>query len=139
MSVITLCENNYKTVKPLQNSWVLICFCANWCNACREYEPLFQKVAKTLTDVTCIWVDIENHPILLKDFEVEKFPTILIQKGDIVSFYSCIHPDTDLTVRIVKSFLEKNEEELMDETHLDEEHQTWQKTRNFFTHLKNVL
>jgi thioredoxin 1 len=56
--------------------WV-VCLCAEWCGACREYRPLFEQVARAHPQFRFAWVDIEDHADLADDFDVETFPTIL--------------------------------------------------------------
>lgn len=57
--------------------WV-VCLCAEWCGACREYRPLFEQVARENPPFRFAWVDIEDHADLADDFDVETFPTLLV-------------------------------------------------------------
>jgi thioredoxin 1 len=57
---------------------LVACLCADWCGACREYQPLFDALALTLPDVRFLWVDVEDQADLIDPIEVENFPTILI-------------------------------------------------------------
>ena len=56
----------------------MVCLCAEWCGACREYRPLFEAVAQAHPGLRFAWVDIEDHADLTDDFDVETFPTLLI-------------------------------------------------------------
>ncbi|PNG55816.1 Thioredoxin-2 [Variovorax sp. WDL1] len=57
--------------------WV-VCLCAEWCGACREYRPLFEQVARAHPQFRFAWVDVEDHAELADDFDVETFPTLLV-------------------------------------------------------------
>ncbi len=57
--------------------WV-VCLCAEWCSACRDYRPLFESVARAHPGLRFAWVDIEDHAELADDFDVETFPTLLV-------------------------------------------------------------
>lgn len=57
--------------------WV-VCLCAEWCGACREYRPLFESVAQAHPSMRFAWVDVEDHADIADDFDVETFPTIVI-------------------------------------------------------------
>ncbi len=57
---------------------LVMCFCAAWCDTCKEYQPKFESLAAQHSDTCFVWVDIEDHPELLGDEDVENFPTIAI-------------------------------------------------------------
>ena len=56
--------------------WVF-CLCAQWCGACREYQPLFDLVAAQIPQARFVWVDVEEHDALLGELDIENFPTLL--------------------------------------------------------------
>lgn len=58
---------------------IVACYCAAWCDTCREYQPEFTALAAKLPQHTFVWIDIEDDPHLLDDHDVDDFPTILIQ------------------------------------------------------------
>lgn len=63
------------------NGWRLVCFCAQWCNTCNDYVTDFVKWATAHPEVLCAWVDIEMHPDILGDIDIENFPTLLLQNA----------------------------------------------------------
>jgi thioredoxin 1 len=75
--------------------WV-VCLCADWCGACREYRPLFAQVARSHPQLRFAWVDIEDHAELADDFDVETFPTILVAGAAGTRFVGPLlpHPET---------------------------------------------
>lgn len=64
---------------------LVACYCAAWCDTCRDYQPEFNALSEKWPQHTFVWVDIEDDPELLDDHDVENFPTILIQsrKGNL--------------------------------------------------------
>ncbi len=63
---------------PSREAWWVVCLCAGWCGACRDYRPLFEQVARAHPTLRFAWVDIEDHADLADEFDVETFPTILV-------------------------------------------------------------
>jgi thiol-disulfide isomerase/thioredoxin len=59
------------------NFWVF-CLCAQWCGACREYQPLFEHLAAEMPQARFVWVDVEKHDALLGELDIENFPTLLL-------------------------------------------------------------
>ena len=74
LSAIPVTEALEAAADPL---WV-VCLCAEWCGACREYRPLFEQVAHAHPRLRFAWVDIEDHAELADAFDVETFPTLLV-------------------------------------------------------------
>lgn len=58
---------------------LIACYCAAWCDTCRSYQTDFNALAGRWPQHRFVWIDIEEHPELLDDHDVENFPTILIQ------------------------------------------------------------
>lgn len=69
--------------------FLVVCLCADWCGTCREYQPGFTALATTFPQARLLWLDVETHADLLEgafaDFDVENFPTLLIQRRIVVS------------------------------------------------------
>ncbi len=105
MSLFT--PSQLSTIKNrIQNnpeSLVIICFCAAWCDTCREYETNFAQLAQEITQHTFVWVDIENNPELLGDEDVEDFPTIAIQNTNENLFYGVQLPYTNLLESLIEN------------------------------------
>ncbi|NYT80390.1 thioredoxin family protein [Alcaligenaceae bacterium] len=62
-----------------EDGLVIACYCAAWCDTCRQYRPDFDGLAQKWPQHTFVWIDIEENPDLLDDEDVENFPTILVQ------------------------------------------------------------
>lgn len=141
MSLIILNQSDYARVLDSldESTWVVACFCAGWCGSCREYRPQLEALAEARQDVRFFWVDIEDHADMMGELDIEKFPTITIQRGNIVAFYSCIHPDAKLAERILQSMMDETPETLALQSQSNDERRTWQKDCNFRTMLQNGL
>lgn len=85
------------------DSVVVACYCAAWCDTCRAYQPDFETLATRWPDHTFIWIDIEDHPGLLGDDDVDDFPTILIQTGNGNAFFGEQLPHITHLDRLIQS------------------------------------
>jgi len=141
MSLVTLKPPDYAgLLKSLdENAWIVVCFCADWCGSCREYRPQMEALADLRQDARFFWVDIEDHADMMGELDIDKFPTISIQRGNIVAFYSCIHPDAKLAERILQSMMDETPETLARLAQSNDERRAWQKDCNFRTMLQNGL
>ncbi len=132
MPFLQLKEPDYSLLDATltNRSWIVACFCAHWCGACRGWRPTFEALAAKYPDIVFLWIDIEDHADLLGDLDIENFPSLLIQYGDIVNFFGCIHPDAGVAERLLKSQLDTGIDEMKRLAFLNEEHVCWQKDVN---------
>jgi thioredoxin 1 len=118
-------------------SWVVACLCAAWCDVCKQYKPGFEQLALRHPDKQFVWIDVEDRAELVGDFDVENFPTLLIQRGDAVAFYGTVQPDTQQAHRLVQAQAEKSGEELQAEIRSSAERGNWQIECNLRVQLRN--
>ncbi len=71
---------------------LVACLCADWCGTCREYLPKFQALAQRLPNHVFVWIEIEDHPELTDDDDIENFPTLLVQDAGGIRFYGTMLP-----------------------------------------------
>ncbi|WP_213955677.1 thioredoxin family protein [Variovorax sp. dw_954] len=88
---------------PADDALWVVCLCAEWCGACREYRPLFEQVAKAHPSMRFAWVDIEDHADIADDFDVETFPTLLVAGGQGTHFVGPILPHAETLSRMLAS------------------------------------
>ena len=85
--------------------WVF-CLCAEWCGTCREYQPLFNQLAKEMPQARFVWVDVEAQDDLLQDLDIENFPTLLLADAqNQVRFAGTVLPHLDTLQRMCKAAL----------------------------------
>jgi thioredoxin 1 len=56
-----------------------------------------------LTEHVFVWVDIEDHPDLLGDEEVENFPTILLESEGDIRFFGTMLPHIQQLQRLIQT------------------------------------
>ncbi|RXZ32881.1 thioredoxin [Oxalobacteraceae bacterium CAVE-383] len=109
-----------------RDEWVVACLCAQWCGSCREYEIAFAQLAERHPQHRFVWIDIEDQADVVGDFDVENFPTLLIQRGATVTFFGAMEPEIRLAERIFTTHLQKSEEELRADAVSNAQHREWQ-------------
>lgn len=112
------------------SQWLVACLCAAWCDVCTAYRPAFDALAARHPDKCFVWIDVEDHADLVGDFDVENFPTLLMQRGDIVAFYGTTLPDAHVADRIVSNLALKSDAELAAEAGSSAERREWQHDAN---------
>ena len=86
---------------PLRDALWVVCLCAEWCGACRDYRPLFEQVARAHPALRFAWVDVEDHADLADDFDVETFPTILVAGAEGTRFLGPMLPHVQTLARML--------------------------------------
>jgi thioredoxin 1 len=129
-------ENRSEIAKAIsEDTWIVACLCAAWCDVCRQYQPAFDSLALRHPDKRFIWIDIEDHADIVGDFDVDNFPTLLIQRGDTVAFFGTVQPDTHQLHRLVVAQAAKNDAELDAEAMSNPERRSWQQECNLHIRL----
>ncbi len=140
MTSLTLEHHNRQQLAKLlaDQAWTVACLCARWCDVCNAYRASFEQWAARHPDMHFIWIDIEDQADVVGDFDVENFPTLLIQRGDIVAFLGTVLPDARLTELLLLAQVEKSDAELQAEASSNEERRTWQRDCNLRVRLNEA-
>lgn len=140
MSSLFLVPDNFSQLSASLSSgrWVIACLCAGWCDVCKQYRAGFDALAEQFPQHQFVWIDIEDQADLVGDLDVENFPTVLIQKDDIVVFYGTMMPEPRLIARMMEAQLGRSEEELRREAASTPERQAWQRECNLLARLAEV-
>src|ERR1700712_1862147 len=85
--------------------WWVICLCAEWCGACREWRETFMQVAAAHPQLRFAWVDVEDEADAMGDIDIETFPTVLIAHGPHARFFGPVQPSLVQVTRLVDSLL----------------------------------
>lgn len=83
--------------------WWVVCLCAQWCGACREYRAVFEDLMGGWPQVRFEWVDVEDDEEVVGDLDVETFPTILIADGRVARFLGPVLPQAKVLGRLLQS------------------------------------
>jgi thioredoxin-like negative regulator of GroEL len=113
--------------------WIVACLCAAWCGTCGSYRAAFDTLAARHPDKLFVWIDIEDEADVVGDLDVENFPTLLIQRTDLVAFFGTMLPDPALAARLVQAQAALPDEELARLAQSSADRRLWQRDCNLRT------
>ncbi len=93
---VAIAESLSSAERPL-----VACLCAEWCGTCRDYLAAFDQLADAHPESCFVWIDIETHADQLDDFDVENFPTILIEDAQARRFFGTVLPHPGIVERML--------------------------------------
>ena len=141
MSSLTLQHDNRAQLLDALSGdvWIVACLCAAWCDVCRQYRPAFDALAARHPDKRFVWVDVEDEADIVGDFDVDDFPTLLIQHADTVVFFGSVLPDAGQVHRLLQAQLAKSADELLAEASSSAQRLGWQTECNLRARLAEVV
>lgn len=125
------CENRATLLDAISGDrWVVACLCAAWCGTCGAYRATFDALAARHPDIDFIWIDIEDQSDVVGELDIDNFPTLLIQRGDVVAFFGTVLPDAALAGRLLAAQTGQTDLELARAAASTDERRLWQRDCN---------
>jgi thiol-disulfide isomerase/thioredoxin len=84
----------------------IACLCAQWCGSCRSYQATFEEVRSRFPGHRFVWLDIEDADEVPAALDVEKFPTMLVARGETPLFFGVLLPHASHLSRLIESLEE---------------------------------
>ncbi|HTJ96505.1 MAG TPA: thioredoxin family protein [Rhodocyclaceae bacterium] len=113
-------------VAPLDREFLVVCLCAAWCGTCRDYMAGFDELSAQYPQAGFLWVDIEDENSGVEDWDVENFPTLLIQRKESVLFFGPMLPHHRVLQQTLDNYLAQSETEARLYAHATPERAAWQ-------------
>lgn len=85
MALENLTEKNFNE-KVTSNDIAIIDFWAPWCGPCKQFAPIFEKVAGEHPDILFGKVNTEEEQALAGHFQIRSIPTTIILRDNIAIF-----------------------------------------------------
>ncbi|MDB5963454.1 MAG: thioredoxin [Massilia sp.] len=130
MQSITLNQETHSQLAAelADGGWTVACLCAAWCGTCGSYRDTFETLAARHPQLRFVWIDIEDQADIVGDLDIENFPTLLIQRDDVVAFFGTVLPDAALAERLITAQLATPSEDLGRLASSTEERRSWQQS-----------
>jgi thioredoxin 1 len=85
MALENLTAENFND-KVTSSEIVILDFWAPWCGPCRQFAPIFEKVAGEYPDILFGKVNTEEEQALAQHFQIQSIPTIIVLRDNIGLF-----------------------------------------------------
>ncbi|CAK0741391.1 putative thioredoxin 2 [Gammaproteobacteria bacterium] len=85
MATIDLTKDNFEQIIN-DNDFILVDFWAPWCAPCRQFKPVFEKVAENHPDVVFCKVNTEAERELAGYFQIRSIPTLMIFREKVIVY-----------------------------------------------------
>lgn len=98
MKILTKGESFDKIIEESKEKKILVQFSASWCGPCKVYgNNLIQIENDFLDDYIFYKIDIDDHPILTREFMIRSVPqTAIIDNGERVEQFVGLKSLSDL-------------------------------------------
>ncbi len=84
MAITHVSGQTFDTEVVKHQGVVLVDFYAEWCGPCKMVAPILEELAKELSDVKIVKVNVDENQELAGNFSVFSIPTFLIFKNGAV-------------------------------------------------------
>ena len=83
MAYLDLTTKNFNETLD-SNEIVIIDFWAEWCGPCKQFAPIFEKVAENNPDITFGKVNTEEQQALADRHGIRSIPTLMVVRDGII-------------------------------------------------------
>lgn len=80
---------------------LVVALCAAWCDTCRGFRPVFERLAAARSDSLFLWLDIDDDSAVAGDIEIDGFPSLAVFKSGLPVFFGVAEPQERHLMRVL--------------------------------------
>jgi thioredoxin 1 len=81
MMVLHVSKNDFQKEVIEEKGLVFVDFYADWCGPCKMTAPIIDDLAKEMTNIKFVKVNVDENPELASTYQVFSIPTFMIFKN----------------------------------------------------------
>lgn len=86
VKLMQVTSENFETEVLKSDKTVVVEFYANWCEPCKEYEPILEALATENTDIKVVKVNVDTSNDIATKYKIISIPTtVVIKNGEEVN------------------------------------------------------
>ena len=85
MALVTLSAHNFDRTVALPGIVMVDCW-AGWCGACKDFGPIYEKVATRHSEHTFGKLDTQSEKAIISKLGIEHIPSLLLYRDGILLF-----------------------------------------------------
>lgn len=75
----------------------VIKFSSTWCQPCKTYDPIFDKVKNSINNVSFTKIDVDVDSELTVKYDIRSVPTtVILKNGEEISRFSGVKSESQL-------------------------------------------
>ncbi|WP_127958458.1 thioredoxin family protein [Serratia microhaemolytica] len=82
---------------------LVVGLCAAWCNNCEGWKKTLNTLAANHPTDCFVWLDIDEHPDMVAEVDLDVLPVLLIQQPEQVCYLGPVTPEPGVTERLLQS------------------------------------
>ena len=111
MSIVTLTNENFVTT--VSNGGIVVVDCwAAWCQACKDFNPIYERIADKFPRHTFGRLDTQMEKTLVDKIGIEHIPTLLLYREEVLLFKQPGYYEEDELENIVRQAESLNMDEV---------------------------
>ena len=87
---VKISELTMATFPSVYKKPTFVFFYAPWCVHCKRFKPIYEEVAQS-APLICTMMDCEEYPIMIDQYDLSHFPTMIAFKDGKKIEYKGIH------------------------------------------------
>jgi len=120
MAYIDLTKESFNETLD-NNEIVIIDFWAEWCGPCKQFAPIFEKVAEDNPDITFAKVNTEEQQALADQYGIRSIPTLMVSRDGIILLNQAGMLPEEAFGKLIKHVKELDMDKVREEIAKDEE------------------